>query len=177
MSGTPKRDEQGTRDRPYDLIVDFDPTKIDGLLAALGLKSWSAQRPGLGVFVEMEQGGRQFMVTSDGKQSDLQRESLSAAAAKRGMAIVLPDAATLEKANVSAAELMVTPSEKAGRTSGKSVASPSMKPSGAGLAARRRFSRGMAIRNDGRLRVRDGIDRSGRGPAWYKGLPSRGARP
>ena len=24
MSGTPKRDEQGTRDRPYDLIVDFD---------------------------------------------------------------------------------------------------------------------------------------------------------
>jgi uncharacterized protein len=24
MSGTPTRDEQGTRDRPYDLIVDFD---------------------------------------------------------------------------------------------------------------------------------------------------------
>jgi hypothetical protein len=112
MSGTPKRDEQGTRDRPYDLIVDFDPTKIDGLLATLGLKSWSAQRPGLGVFVEMEQGARQFMVTSDGKQSDLQRESLSAAAAKRGMAIVLPDAAALERAKVSAAELMVTPSEK-----------------------------------------------------------------
>ena len=27
MSGTPKRDEQGTRDRPYDLIVDFDARK------------------------------------------------------------------------------------------------------------------------------------------------------
>ena len=24
MSGKPKRDEQGTRDRPYDLLVDFD---------------------------------------------------------------------------------------------------------------------------------------------------------
>ena len=112
MTGTPKRDEQGTRDRPYDLIVDFDETKTDGLLATLGLKPWSAQRPGLGVFVEMEQGARQFIVTSDGKQSDLQRESLSAAAAKRGMAVVLPDEAALAKANVSAAELMVTPSGK-----------------------------------------------------------------
>jgi uncharacterized protein len=112
MSGTPKRDEQGTRDRPYDLIVDFDQTKIDGLLATLGLKPWSAQRPGLGVFVEMEQGARQFIVTSDGKQSDLQRESLTAAAARRGMAIVLPDAAALAKANVSATELMSMPPAK-----------------------------------------------------------------
>jgi hypothetical protein len=120
MSGTPKRDEQGTRDRPYDLIADFDETKIDGLLATLGLKPWSAQRPGLGVFVEMEQGARQFIVTSDGKQSDLQRESLTAAAAKRGLAIVLPDAAALVKAKVSAAELMSTPSANlAGITGGR----------------------------------------------------------
>jgi uncharacterized protein len=28
MSGTPTCDEQGTRDRPYDLIVDFDEAKI-----------------------------------------------------------------------------------------------------------------------------------------------------
>jgi hypothetical protein len=112
MSGTPKRDEQGTRDRPYDLIVDFDEMKIDGLLATLGLKPWSSQRAGLGVFVEMEQGARQFIVTSDARQSDLQRDSLSAAAAKRGMAVVLPEAAALAKANISVAELMLTPSSK-----------------------------------------------------------------
>jgi uncharacterized protein len=112
MSGTPKRDEQGTRDRPYDLIVDFDETKIDGLLAMLGLKPWSSQRPRLGVFVEMEQGARQFIVTSDARQSDLQRDSLSAAAARRGMVIVLPEAAALAKANISVAELMSTPSSK-----------------------------------------------------------------
>jgi uncharacterized protein len=29
MSGTPKRDEQGTRDRPYDLIVDFDEASVN----------------------------------------------------------------------------------------------------------------------------------------------------
>ena len=37
MSGTPTRDEQGTRDRPYDLIVDFDDRKIDDVLGALHL--------------------------------------------------------------------------------------------------------------------------------------------
>src|SRR6266849_3460109 len=50
MSGTPTRDEQGTRDRPYDLIVDFDEDKIDDILSALGLKPWLSHRPVLGVF-------------------------------------------------------------------------------------------------------------------------------
>jgi uncharacterized protein len=93
MSGTPTRDEQGTRDRPYDLIVDFDETKINDALAALGLKPWLARRPVLGVVVLMVQGTRKYLVTSDEKQSDLQREALLAAAAKRGMTIVLPSAA------------------------------------------------------------------------------------
>jgi uncharacterized protein len=108
MSGKPKRDEQGTRDRPYDLIVDFDENKIDGALAALGLKPWPSPRPGLAVLVEMEQGRRQYIVTADAKQSDLQRDSLLAAASKRGMAIALPGAAALETANIGAAELMRT---------------------------------------------------------------------
>ncbi len=105
MSGTPTRDEQGTRDRPYDLTVDFDQAKIDGLIATLGLKSWSSHRPVLAVFVEMEQGARQYMVTSDARQSDLQRDSLLAAAEKRGMPIVLPTAAQLSKSAITAAAL------------------------------------------------------------------------
>ena len=110
MSGTPKRDEQGTRDRPYDLIVDFDPKKIDDILTELGgLKPWPLPRPRLGVLIEMEQGQRQFIVTSDAKQSDLQRDSLSAAASKRGIVIVLPRVAALEKSNVTAAALMTLP--------------------------------------------------------------------
>jgi len=105
MSGTPKRDEQGTRDRPYDLIVDFDPVKIDAVLAALSLKPWLVRRPVLAVFVEMEQGTRKYIVTSDEKQSDMQRESLLAAASKRGIAIVLPSAALLAKAGVAMEEV------------------------------------------------------------------------
>jgi len=44
MSGTPKRDEQGTRDRPYDLIVDFDDRKINDVLNSLGVKPWLSRR-------------------------------------------------------------------------------------------------------------------------------------
>ena len=110
MSGTPKRDEQGSRDRPYDLIVDFDDKKINGVLNSLGVRPWLSHRPILGVFVEMEQGSRRYIATSDAKQSDLQRDSLLAAALKRGMMIVLPDIAALTKANINAAELLTTPS-------------------------------------------------------------------
>ncbi|WP_454622251.1 DUF2066 domain-containing protein [Bradyrhizobium cenepequi] len=110
MSGRPKRDEQGTRDRPYDLIVDFDDKKINDVLDSLDVKPWLSRRPVLGVFVEMEQGSRQYVVTSDARQSDLQRDSLLAAALKRGMTIVLPDVAELAKAKSNAAELLTTPS-------------------------------------------------------------------
>ena len=54
--GKPIRDEQGTRDRPFDLTVEFEEGRIDDLLKALGLKPWLSDRPRLAVFVEMEQG-------------------------------------------------------------------------------------------------------------------------
>jgi hypothetical protein len=110
FSGKPKRDEQGTRDRPFDLTVDFDKEKTDGVLKSLGLKPWLSHRPVLAVFVEMEQGERKFIVTSDGTQSDLQRDALLAAAARRGMNVVLPTAAELAKADIDATELSNTPS-------------------------------------------------------------------
>ncbi|MBR0691705.1 DUF2066 domain-containing protein [Bradyrhizobium lablabi] len=110
FSGKPKRDEQGTRDRPFDLTVDFDKEKIDDVLKALGSKPWLSNRPVLAVFVEMEQGTRKFIVTSDGTQSDLQRDSLRAAAARRGMNIVLPTAPALASANINGTDLSRTPS-------------------------------------------------------------------
>jgi hypothetical protein len=105
MSGTPTRDEQGTRDRPYDLIVDFDEKKIDDILKALGLKPWLSRRPVLGVFVEMQQGLKKHMVTADADQTELQRESLLDAAGKRGMTIVLPSVAALAKLRINDVEL------------------------------------------------------------------------
>jgi uncharacterized protein len=105
MSGTPTRDEQGTRDRPYDLTVDFDEKKIDDTLRALGLKPWLSRRPVLGVFVEMQQGLKKYMVTADADQTELQRGSLLEAAGKRGMTIVLPSVAALAKLSINDVQL------------------------------------------------------------------------
>ena len=110
MSGTPTRDEQGTRDRPYDLTVDFDKKEIDDLLGSLGLTPWLSHRPVLGVFVGMDQGARKYIVTADAGQSFAPREALLAAAAKRGTNIVLPGEAALAKSGISAAELTKLPS-------------------------------------------------------------------
>ena len=107
--GKPIRDEQGTRDRPYDLTVDFEKGKIDEILGKLGLKPWLSHRPVVAVFVAMEQGPRNYVVTLDGAQSDLQRDALLAAADKRGMLIVLPGAAALAKSNITGETLGATP--------------------------------------------------------------------
>jgi uncharacterized protein len=100
MSGTPTRDEQGTRDRPYDLTADFDKDKVDDVLKALGVKPWLSRRPVLGVFVTMDYGARKYVVTSDAGQSLAPREALFAAAARRGMRIALPDEAALAKPGI-----------------------------------------------------------------------------
>lgn len=104
FEGKPKRDEQGTRDRPYDLTVEFDKVKINGLLKKLGLKPWLVTRPRLVVMAEMEQGERRFFVTADGPRSELQRDALFDAADRRGMVIVLPPAA-FETSGVAAGRI------------------------------------------------------------------------
>jgi len=89
--------------------VAFEESRINGILKTLGVKPWLSRRPRLAVFVGMEQGAKNYVVTTDGPQSDLQRDALLAAADKRGMDIVLPDAAALTKSNITGAEFK-TPS-------------------------------------------------------------------
>jgi hypothetical protein len=110
MSGTPIRDEQGTRDRPYDLIVDFDERKTDGVLKALGLAPWLSRRPVLAVLVEMDLGTTHYIVTADaGLSAVAPRQSLLASIVRRGMPIVLPDAAALAKSGIDGAGLAKLP--------------------------------------------------------------------
>jgi uncharacterized protein len=45
MAGRPVHDEQGTRDRPYNLTVTFVPAQIDKALADLGQQPWRGARP------------------------------------------------------------------------------------------------------------------------------------
>jgi hypothetical protein len=112
MTGKPKHDEQGTRDRPFDLIVDFDKAKIDDILKTLGLKPWVSHRPVLAVFVEMPRGARNYIITADADEAAVQRESLLAAAARRGMSVALPSQAALANLGLDAAKLETTTSAR-----------------------------------------------------------------
>ncbi len=106
MAGIPVHDEQGTRDRPYDITVSFDPAKIDAALGALGREPWSAaSRPRLVVLLGVRIGATSYVLASDGERGRDQREALRAAAQRFGMPIALPDQAALADAGLGDQEL------------------------------------------------------------------------
>lgn len=152
--GKPKNDEQGTRDRSFVLTAEFDETGVNGILEKLGVKPWLSHRPVLGVFVEMQNGARRYLVAADTMETELQRAALGAAAAKRGMQIVLPDAAELTGIGAKGEALAgVAPArlaEVASRRGGEAV-----------LAAR-------LVWNDGELRWTSDwrIDWQGKSQQW-----------
>ena len=95
MAGIPVHDEQGTRDRPYDLIVDFDPARIDAALRSLGHTPWTATRPQLVLFLRVTVGAGPYLLASDSPRGRDQRESLEAAAERSGVPLLLPSGAAL----------------------------------------------------------------------------------
>ena len=104
----PIRDEQGTRDRPYEMTVRYDPLKIDAMLAKLGSRPWLSPRPRLVVFLAVHHIGSEFMLTSRSEQGELMRASFVDAAwnAALEVEIASPDAmaeAGLTPANTVAA--------------------------------------------------------------------------
>ncbi len=100
MAGIPHHDEQGTRDRPYDLIVRFEKAKIDAALRSLGRAPWTASRPRIVVFLGMRNLLASYMLADDGDRA-LEHEALVAAAARRGVPLMLPSRVALAQAGVS----------------------------------------------------------------------------
>ena len=101
MAGKPIRDEQGTRDRPHELTVTFDPAKIGAALETLGRRPWTDTRPRVVVFLGVRNGSVTYMLAKDGERGSDQRESLAASAWRVGIPIVLPDQAAADKAGLS----------------------------------------------------------------------------
>ncbi len=101
MAGIPVHDEQGTRDRPYDLAVRFHPQKVDAALRSLGRKPWTAARPRVVVFLGVDNGATTYMLAIDGDRGRDQRDALSAAAERLGMPMAVPDQAALIQAGIT----------------------------------------------------------------------------
>ncbi len=105
MEGIPIHDEQGTRDRPYDLTVDFLAEKIDELLMVLGQKPWRARRPTIVVILAVRYEARSYLLTGDADEGFDQRESFMSAAWLTGMPMVLPSSAAFNGAGMTAEKL------------------------------------------------------------------------
>lgn len=97
----PIKDEQGTRDRPYEMTVTYDPAKIDAMLAEMDARPWPGHRPPLVVFLAVSHIGSSFMLSSMGDQGDLMRESFKDAAWSAAMEVVIPSPATIARAGLT----------------------------------------------------------------------------
>ena len=94
MEGIPVHDEQGTRQRPYDLTVTFDLAKIDAAVHTLGLEPWTTSRPRLVLIAGVRNGPPYMLATDGGRGRDL-RDAVAAAADRIGVAVTLPAEAPL----------------------------------------------------------------------------------
>ena len=97
----PIKDEQGTRDRPYEMTVEYDPAKIDALLAQMGARPWLGDRPRLVMFLAVHHIGSAFMLNSMIDQGELMRQSFQDAAWNAAMEVVIPSPQTIAKAGLT----------------------------------------------------------------------------
>jgi hypothetical protein len=91
MAGQPRKDDQGTYDRPHRLTVRFDPAKIDKVLEDLGAPPWRGVRPVL-VPVILVHGWKPppYLLDLENPVGEYQRESFVNAIGEYGMKYRIP---------------------------------------------------------------------------------------
>jgi hypothetical protein len=96
MAGIPKKDDQGSYDRPHRLTVRFDPAKIDATLAELGETPWRGGRPVV-VPVLLVHGRKPpaYVLSAEVPAGEEQRGSFANAASEFGMMVRMPSEAEL----------------------------------------------------------------------------------
>lgn len=92
MGDIPRRDEQGTRDRPYDLLARFEPSGIDAALFGLGEIPWLVNRDRPGVLADITiapRSGPPFPLLADTDAGERHRAALLSAAGRFGIPVLL----------------------------------------------------------------------------------------
>ncbi|QND51728.1 DUF2066 domain-containing protein [Phyllobacterium sp. 628] len=95
LAGKPVHDEQGTNDRPHDLLVDFDPKALNIALQTLGRTAWLGPKPRIAVFLAVQGRKDAFVLASDSEHDPDMRASLTSAADRVGLPMSLPAQAQL----------------------------------------------------------------------------------
>ncbi len=115
MADIPIHDEQGTRDRSFELLINFVPIKVNAMLHSLGRKPWLNHRPRVLVLVGVKNATRSYVLTGD-EDEELgaeQRESFIAAAWQAGLPLVLPTSVSLKMAKLEVNSLdRISPSQQ-----------------------------------------------------------------
>jgi uncharacterized protein len=101
LEGIPIHDEQGTRDRPFELTVVFGKYPVDLALASLGRKPWLGKRPRLVMALAVRLNETRYLLSSDGTHGLTQRESLEAVSWQIGMPVIVPDQAALDRVGIT----------------------------------------------------------------------------
>ncbi|MCT7376602.1 DUF2066 domain-containing protein [Chelativorans salis] len=104
MAGIPVHDEQGTRDRPHFLKVDFSPAKIDQALGELGRAPWT-ERPVITLLIGIDNGAQRFLLARNSALGIGQRKALSEIAGRLGLKAKLLGEAALAAVPVDHASL------------------------------------------------------------------------
>ena len=90
MGDEPRHDEQGSRDRPYDLMVRFDPLLLNSMLQGLGEAPWRTRPPLLVLVRIMPRSGPPMPLLADTVGDERHRAALLTAADRAGLQLVLP---------------------------------------------------------------------------------------
>ena len=92
MSNEPKHDEQGTRDRPYDLIARFEPAGVDAALLGLGELPWRTDHARPSILADIAitpRDGNVMSLHADTDPDERHRAALLAAADRFGIPVLL----------------------------------------------------------------------------------------
>lgn len=95
MAGRPVHDEQGTRDRPYNLTVKFVRTRIDAMLADLGQRPWTGARPAVVPVLAVRIGPTSYLLSAETPHGVEQRASFADMARDYGLTVRFPTGAEL----------------------------------------------------------------------------------
>lgn len=113
MAGRPYHDEQGTRDRPYNLTVTFVPARIDKALADLGEQPWRGTRPVVVPVLAVRGFGASYLLSAESFAGAEQRAAFVDVARDFDMTVRFPPEADFAAWGISTGHFPALPTTTA----------------------------------------------------------------